>query len=53
LLISLLPYLTQSNHPDYFKRHYPGMSHRVNYGLNKVRFPAPVRAGARIRSWTR
>jgi acyl dehydratase len=27
-----------------------GVSVKVNYGLNKVRFPAPVRAGARIRA---
>jgi len=25
----------------------------VNYGLNKVRFPAPVRAGSRIRARVR
>ena len=24
--------------------------HRVNYGFNKLRFPAPVRAGSRIRA---
>jgi acyl dehydratase len=26
-----------------------GVSTKVNYGLNKVRFPSPVRAGSRIR----
>lgn len=26
-----------------------GVTTKVNYGLNKVRFPAPVRVGARIR----
>ncbi len=26
-----------------------GVSTKVNYGLNKVRFPAPVRVGSRIR----
>jgi acyl dehydratase len=52
LTLSLLPYLTQTNHPDYFKLNFPGMSHRINYGLNKVRFPAPVKAGARIRART-
>ncbi|MEV7139683.1 MaoC family dehydratase [Streptomyces tauricus] len=26
-----------------------GVTTKVNYGLNKVRFPAPVRAGSRIR----
>ena len=41
LTLSLLPYLTESNHPDFFQKNYPGMKYRVNYGLNKVRFPAP------------
>jgi acyl dehydratase len=27
-----------------------GVRMRVNYGLNRVRFPAPVRAGSRIRA---
>jgi acyl dehydratase len=27
-----------------------GFSRAINYGLNRVRFPTPVRAGARIRS---
>lgn len=52
LTLSLLPHLTQSNHPDYFQQNYPGMAYRVNYGLNKVRFPAPVRSGSRIRART-
>ncbi len=52
LTLSLLPYLTESNHPDFFQRNYPGMRMRVNYGFNRVRFPAPVRAGARIRART-
>jgi len=52
LTLSLLPFLTQSNSPDYFQANYPGMSYRVNYGLNKVRFPAPVKAGAKIRART-
>ncbi len=52
LTLSLLPYLTGSNTPEYFARHYPGMTRRLNYGLNKVRFPAPVPNGARIRSHT-
>lgn len=53
LTLSLLPHLTRSNHPDYFKSNYPGMRYRVNYGLNKVRFPAPVKAGAKIRARTK
>lgn len=52
LTLSLLPYLTQSNHPDFFSRNYPGMRYRVNYGVNRVRFPAPVKAGARVRART-
>lgn len=52
LTLSLLPYLTQSNHPDFFRQNYPGMSYRVNYGLNKVRFPSPVKVGSRVRAHT-
>ena len=52
LTLSLLPYLTESNHPDFFQKNYPGMKYRVNYGLNRVRFPAPVKAGATIRART-
>lgn len=52
LTLSLLPYLTESNHPDYFDKNYPGMKYRVNYGLNRVRFPAPVRCGDKIRART-
>jgi len=52
LTLSLLPFLTQSNQPEYFRQNYPGMSYRVNYGLNKVRFPAPVKVGSRIRART-
>lgn len=52
LTLSLLPCLTESNHPDFFQKNYPGMKYRVNYGLNKVRFPAPVKAGAKIRART-
>jgi len=52
LTLSLLPYLTQSNHPEFFASNYPGMRLRVNYGLNRVRYPAPVLCGARIRART-
>ena len=48
----MLPYLTQSNHPDYFEKNYPGMKYRVNMGVNKVRFPAPVIVGSKIRART-
>ncbi len=50
LTLSLLPYLTQSNHPDYFQKNYPGMQYRVNMGVNKVRFPAPVIVNSRLRA---
>jgi acyl dehydratase len=28
------------------------MKYRVNYGLNRLRFPSPVKAGAKIRART-
>jgi acyl dehydratase len=52
LTLSLLPYLTESNHPDFFQHNYPGMRMRVNYGLNRLRFPAPVVVGSRVRART-
>jgi acyl dehydratase len=52
LTLSLLPLLTESNAPGHFERNYPGMRLRVNYGLNKVRFPAPVPCGSRLRART-
>jgi len=52
LTLSLLPCLTESNHPDFFQKNYPGMKFRVNYGLNKLRFPAPVKVGSTIRART-
>ena len=52
LTLSLLPFLTESNHPDFFQKNYPGMQMRVNYGLDRVRFPAPVLVGSRIRART-
>lgn len=50
LTLSLLPLLTESNAPGTFERNYPGMRLRVNYGLEKVRFPAPVVCGSRVRA---
>lgn len=50
LTLSLLPLLTESNAPGMFEKNYPGMKLRVNYGLDKVRFPAPVVTGAKIRA---
>jgi len=52
LTLSLLPFLTESNAPGFFERTYPGMRLRINYGLNRVRFPAPVPVGSRIRAHT-
>lgn len=52
LTLSLLPLLTQSNATGQFEKNYPGMRLRVNYGLNKVRFPAPVKPGDRLRART-
>jgi acyl dehydratase len=48
LTLSLLPYLTGAVSAG--KSPYPGVKLGVNYGLNKVRFPAPVKAGSRIRT---
>jgi acyl dehydratase len=44
LTLSLLPALS---HPIY---RVEGVKARINYGLDKVRFPAPVPAGSRIRA---
>jgi acyl dehydratase len=52
LTLALLPFLTGGNTPDYLQRHFPGMRLRVNYGLNKLRFPAPVKCGDRVRART-
>ena len=52
LTLSMLPLLTRANAPGQFEQNYPGMRLRVNYGLNKVRFPAPVKPGDRIRART-
>jgi len=52
LTLALLPFLTGGNSPDYLRRHFPGMRLRVNYGLNKLRFPAPVKCGDRVRART-
>jgi len=44
LTLSLLPYLGA----QVFALETPGA--RLNYGVNKVRFPSPVRVGSRVRS---
>jgi acyl dehydratase len=48
LTLSLIPYLTAEVNPD--KPRYEGLKMGVNYGVNKVRFPTPVRVGARVRA---
>ena len=50
LTLSLLPMLTGGGTEQ---PRYPGVKLSVNYGLNKVRFPAPVKAGSRVRARTR
>ncbi len=49
--LSLLPYLTGAVDPD--RPQYPNVKLGVNYGLNKVRFPSPVKVGSRIRTRTK
>ena len=44
LTLSLIPYFT----PQLFTLETPGA--KLNYGVNKVRFPNPVRVGAKIRA---
>ncbi len=51
LTLALLPVLTDSVNPDIPQ--YPSAKMAVNYGLNQVRFPYPVKAGSRIRARTR
>ena len=46
LTLALIPKLTDSLQP---KNLYPDVRMVVNYGLNQVRFPYPIRSGARIR----
>lgn len=44
LTLSLMPHFMNA------ARRIEGVRMGINYGLNKVRFPAPVRAGSRIRA---
>ncbi len=48
LTLSLLPALTGAVAGG--RSPYPGVKLGVNYGLNRVRFPAPVKSGSRVRS---
>lgn len=47
LTLSLIPYLANIVVPD--KPPFPGVRLSVFYGLNRVRFPHPVKPGDRIR----
>ena len=49
LTLSLLPHLG-SKIPPVDPQAYDGLVMGVNYGLDKVRFPAPVKVDARIRA---
>ncbi len=48
LTLALLPSLTETVDPD--NNPYPEARMVVNYGLNQVRFPFPVKAGSRVRA---
>jgi acyl dehydratase len=48
LTLSLLPMLSSPGLGD--QPSHPGVKLAVNYGLNRVRFPAAVRVGSRIRA---
>ncbi len=47
LLLSLYPSLR--GHDGRNTPPFPGVTRTINYGVNRVRFPSPVRAGARLR----
>ncbi len=49
LTLSLLPYLG-GKIPPVAPKAYEGMVMGVNYGLDKVRFPSPVKVGSRVRA---
>jgi acyl dehydratase len=49
LTLSLLPYLG-GKIPPIEPAAYQGIVMGVNYGLDKVRFPSPVKVGARVRA---
>ena len=51
LTLALLPKLTDSVNPE--NNPYPEARMLVNYGLNRVRFPYPVKAGSRVRARTK
>lgn len=50
LTLSLLPCLTKSINPD--QPMFEDQKMAINYGLNKVRFPHPVKMGSQVRART-
>ena len=48
LTLALIPFLAEMVSPD--KPMIPSAQRLINYGLNKVRFPAPVSPGTKIRA---
>jgi acyl dehydratase len=48
LTLALIPTLTETVDPE--NNPYPEAKMVVNYGLNQVRFPFPVKAGSRVRA---
>ncbi|PIP80464.1 MAG: protein dehydratase [Gammaproteobacteria bacterium CG22_combo_CG10-13_8_21_14_all_40_8] len=51
LTLALIPTLTETVDPE--KNPYPEAKMIMNYGLNQVRFPVPVKSGLRVRARTR
>ncbi|NRA82891.1 MAG: MaoC family dehydratase [Gammaproteobacteria bacterium] len=51
LTLALIPTLTDTVNPD--SNPYPNAKMAVNYGLNRVRFPSPVKSGTLVRARTR
>lgn len=49
LTLSLLPYLG-AKIPPLAPAAYQGVQMGINYGLDRVRFPAPVKVGAKVRA---
>ena len=47
LVLALYPELRGRTGPD--TQPFPGVTRTINYGLNRARFPSPVRAGDRVR----
>lgn len=48
LTLAMIPTLTESVNPD--SNLYPKAKMAINYGLNRVRFPSPVKSNTRVRA---